>query len=159
MAISVGDKIPNVQLRVLSATGMPEPVNSHDVLAKGTVVLFAVPGAFTPGCSMIHLPGYVKNRESLKAKGVETIACISVNDPWVMDAWGKAQGADGIVMLADGGEFTKAVGLEMDGSGFGLGTRSQRYSAILKDGVVQEINIEDGPGVSVSACEVVLGHL
>ena len=159
MAISVGDKIPNVQLRVLSATGMPEPVNSHDVLAKGTVVLFAVPGAFTPGCSMIHLPGYVKNRESLKAKGVETIACISVNDPWVMDAWGKAQGADGIVMLADGGEFTKAVGLEMDGSGFGLGTRSQRYSAILKDGVVQEINVEDGPGVSVSACEVVLGHL
>jgi len=159
MAISVGDKIPNVQLRVLSATGMPEPVNSHDVLATGTVVLFAVPGAFTPGCSMIHLPGYVKNRESLKAKGVETIACISVNDPWVMDAWGKAQGADGIVMLADGGEFTKAVGLEMDGSGFGLGTRSQRYSAILKDGVVQEINIEDGPGVSVSACEVVLGHL
>jgi glutaredoxin/glutathione-dependent peroxiredoxin len=159
MAISVGDKIPNVQLRVLSASGMPEPVNSHDVLAKGTVVLFAVPGAFTPGCSMIHLPGYVKNRESLKAKGVETIACISVNDPWVMDAWGKAQGADGIMMLADGGEFTKAVGLEMDGSGFGLGTRSQRYSAILKDGVVQEINIEDGPGVSVSACEVVLGHL
>ena len=159
MAISVGDKIPNVQLRVLAASGMPEPVDSHDVLAKGTVVLFAVPGAFTPGCSMIHLPGYVKNREALKAKGVETIACISVNDPWVMDAWGKAQGADGIVMLADGGEFTKAIGLEMDGSGFGLGTRSQRYSAVLKDGVVQEINIEDGPGVTVSACEVVLGHL
>ncbi|MEY4361808.1 MAG: hypothetical protein RL391_1114 [Actinomycetota bacterium] len=159
MAISVGDKIPNVQLRVLAASGMPEPVNSHDVLAKGTVVLFAVPGAFTPGCSMIHLPGYVKNREALKAKGVETIACISVNDPWVMDAWGKAQGADGIVMLADSGDFTKAIGLEMDGSGFGLGTRSQRYSAVLKDGVVQEINVEDGPGVTVSACEVVLGHL
>lgn len=159
MAISVGDKIPNVQLRVLATSGMPEPVNSHDVLAKGTVVLFAVPGAFTPGCSMIHLPGYVKNREALKAKGVETIACISVNDPWVMDAWGKAQGADGIVMLADSGDFTKAIGLEMDGSGFGLGTRSQRYSAVLKDGVVQEINVEDGPGVTVSACEVVLGHL
>ena len=159
MAISVGDKIPNVQLRVLATSGMPEPVNSHDVLAKGTVVLFAVPGAFTPGCSMIHLPGYVKNREALKAKGVETIACISVNDPWVMDAWGKAQGADGIVMLADSGEFTKSIGLEMDGSGFGLGTRSQRYSAVLKDGVVQEINVEDGPGVTVSACEVVLGHL
>ena len=159
MAISVGDKIPNVQLRVLATSGMPEPVSSHDVLAKGTVVLFAVPGAFTPGCSMIHLPGYVKNREALKAKGVETIACISVNDPWVMDAWGKAQGADGIVMLADSGDFTKAIGLEMDGSGFGLGTRSQRYSAVLKDGVVQEINVEDGPGVTVSACEVVLGHL
>lgn len=159
MAISVGDKIPNVQLRVLGANGMPEPVNSLDALGKGKVVLFAVPGAFTPGCSMVHLPGYVKNRDALKAKGVETIACISVNDPWVVDAWGKAQGADGIVMLADSGEFTKAVGLEMDGSAFGLGTRSQRYSAVLQDGVVTEINVEDGPGVTVSACEVVLGHL
>lgn len=159
MAISVGDKIPNVQLRVLGASGMPEPVNSLDVLGKGKVVLFAVPGAFTPGCSMVHLPGYVKNRDALKAKGVETIACISVNDPWVVDAWGKAQGADGIVMLADSGDFTKAVGLEMDGSAFGLGTRSQRYSAVLVDGVVTEINVEDGPGVTVSACEVVLGHL
>lgn len=159
MAISVGDKIPNVQFRVLGANGMPETVNSHDVLGSGKVVLFAVPGAFTPGCSMVHLPGYVQNREALKAKGVETIACVSVNDPWVMDAWGKAQGADGIVMLADSGEFTKTIGLEMDGSGFGLGTRSQRYSAILQDGVVTEINVEQGPGVTVSACEIVLGHL
>ncbi|MEY3341898.1 MAG: hypothetical protein RL413_616 [Actinomycetota bacterium] len=159
MAISVGDKIPNVQFRVLGSSGMPETVSSHDVLGKGKVVVFAVPGAFTPGCSMVHLPGYVKNREALKAKGVETIACVSVNDPWVMDAWGKAQGADGILMLADSGDFTKSVGLEMDGSGFGLGTRSQRYSAILQDGVVTEINVEQGPGVTVSACEIVLGHL
>lgn len=159
MAISVGDTIPNSTLRVLGADGMPKPVNAHDVIGSGKVVLFAVPGAFTPGCSMIHLPGYVKNRAALEAKGVTTIACVSVNDPWVMDAWGKAQGADGIVMLADGGDFTRAMGLEMDGSGFGLGTRSQRYSAILENGVVTEINVEDGPGVSVSACEVVLGHL
>jgi peroxiredoxin len=159
MALAVGDRIPNVQLRVLGASGMPETVSSHDVLGKGRVVVFAVPGAFTPGCSMVHLPGYVKNRDALRAKGVETIACVSVNDPWVMDAWGKAQGAEGILMLADSGEFTKAAGLEMDGSGFGLGTRSQRYSAILQDGVVQEINVEDGPGVTVSACEIVLEHL
>ena len=159
MAISVGDKIPNVPFRVLGSSGMPETVNANDVLGKGKVVVFAVPGAFTPGCSMVHLPGYVQNRDALKAKGVETIACVSVNDPWVMDAWGKAQGADGIVMLADSGEFTKSVGLEMDGSGFGLGTRSQRYSAILQDGVVTEINVEQGPGVTVSACEIVLGHL
>ena len=159
MAISVGDKIPNVPFRVLGSSGMPETVNAHDVLGKGKVVVFAVPGAFTPGCSMVHLPGYVQNRDALKAKGVETIACVSVNDPWVMDAWGKAQGADGIMMLADSGEFTKSVGLEMDGSGFGLGTRSQRYSAILQDGVVTEINVEQGPGVTVSACEIVLGHL
>jgi len=159
MALSVGDTIPNVQLRVLGANGMPETVSSHDVLGKGRVVVFAVPGAFTPGCSMVHLPGYVKNRDALRAKGVETIACVSVNDPWVMDAWGKAQGAEGIVMLADSGDFTKSAGLEMDGSGFGLGTRSQRYSAILQDGVVQEINVESGPGVDVSACEIVLNHL
>lgn len=159
MALSVGDKIPNVPLRVLGANGMPETVDSHDVLGKGKVVMFAVPGAFTPGCSMVHLPGYVKNRDALRARGVETIACVSVNDPWVMDAWGKAQGADGIAMLADSGEFTKAAGLEMDGSGFGLGTRSQRYSAVLQDGVVTEINVEQGPGVTVSACEIVLGHL
>lgn len=160
MAIAVGEKIPNVTLHVLGENGMPSPVQSHDVLATGKVVLFAVPGAFTPGCSMVHLPGYVKNQAALRAKGVQTIACISVNDPWVMDNWGKTSGADGIVMLADGaGAFTKAIGLEMDGSGFGLGFRSQRYSAILEDGVVKELNVEEGPGISVSACEVVLDHL
>lgn len=160
MTINIGEKIPNATLHVLGDNGMPSPVEAHEILAKGKVVLFAVPGAFTPGCSMVHLPGYVKNQEALRAKGVDTIACVSVNDPWVMDNWGKTSGADGIVMLADGsGIFTKAMGLEMDGSGFGLGFRSQRYSAILEDGVVKELNIEEGAGITVSACEVVLDHL
>lgn len=160
MSISVGDTIPNVTVHVLDENGAPKPVQTHDVLAKGKVVLFAVPGAFTPGCSNVHLPGYVKNRESLRAKGVDTIACISVNDPWVMDAWSKAYGADGIVMLSDGsGLFAKAIGLDTDVSAFGLGFRSRRYSAILENGVVKEINVEEGPGVSVSACEIVLDHL
>lgn len=160
MTISVGDTIPNVTVHVLDANGAPAPVQTLDVLGKGKVVLFAVPGAFTPGCSNIHLPGYVKNRAELQAKGVDTIACISVNDPWVMDSWSKAYGAEGIVMLGDGaGAFTKAVGLDMDGSAFGLGVRSRRYSAILENGVVTELNVEEGPGVSVSACEIVLDHL
>jgi len=122
--------------------------------------LFAVPGAFTPGCSMVHLPGYVKNQAALRAKGVDTIACVSVNDPWVMDQWSKASGAEGILMLADGaGAFTAAMGLAMDGSGFGLGSRSQRYSAIIENGVITEINVEEGAGITVSACEIVLEHL
>lgn len=160
MSISVGDTIPNVTVHQLNSDGIPTPVQTHDVIGKGKVVLFAVPGAFTPGCSLVHLPGYVKNRDALRAKGVDTIACISVNDPWVMDTWGKVNNADGIVMLADGaGAFAKAIGLDMDGSGFGLGLRSRRYSAILVDGVVQELNVEEGPGITVSACEVVLDHL
>ena len=160
MAIAVGDKIPNVTVHVLSEQGMPAPVQTHDVLGTGKVVLFAVPGAFTPGCSMIHLPGYVKNQAELRAKGVSTIACISVNDPWVMDSWSKAQGADGITMLADGAaNFTSAIGLELDGSGFGLGKRSQRYSMVLEDGVVKELNVEPGAGVDVSACEIILNKL
>lgn len=160
MTISVGSHIPDVTLHVLADTGMPQPVSSLDALGKGKVVLFAVPGAFTPGCSMVHLPGYVQNQAELRAKGVDTIACISVNDPWVMDSWSKASGAEGIVMLADGaGEFAKAMGLELDGSAFGLGPRSQRYSAIIDNGVITELNVEEGAGISVSACEVVLGHL
>lgn len=160
MTISVGDTIPDVTVHVLDAHGVPAPVQTRDVLGSGKVVLFAVPGAFTPGCSQVHLPGYVRNRDELRAKGVDTIACISVNDPWVMHTWAATHGADGIVMLADGaGVFTKAVGLDMDGSGFGLGLRSRRYSAILDNGVVTELNVEDGPGISVSACEVVLDHL
>jgi len=160
MTIAPGDKIPNVTLHVLGDNGMPSPVQSHDVLATGKVVLFAVPGAFSPGCSLVHLPGYVKNQAALRAKGVQTIACISVNDPWVMDVWSKTNGAEGILMLADAaGAFTKAMGLELDGSGFGLGFRSQRYSAILEDGVIKELNIEEGPGITVSTCEMVLEHL
>src|SRR5262249_4682164 len=118
----VGDKIPDVEVRVMNAEGAPETVKTGDVLGRGKVVLFAVPGAFTPGCSKIHLPGYVANASELKAKGVDTIACIAVNDAWVMDAWSKDQGAEGkVLMLADGsGDFTKAMDLVMDGSGFGL---------------------------------------
>jgi peroxiredoxin len=109
---------------------------------------------------MAHLPGYVKNQAALRDKGVDTIACVSVNDPWVMDQWSKASGAEGILMLADGaGAFTAAMGLAMDGSGFGLGSRSQRYSAIIENGVITEINVEEGAGITVSACEIVLEHL
>lgn len=160
MAIKVGDRIPDVQVHVLGDNGMPAPVSTGEVLGSGKVVLFAVPGAFTPGCSQVHLPGYVKNGAELRAKGVSKIVCVSVNDPWVMDAWSKAQGAGDIVMLADGsGAFTAAMGLALDGSGFGLGMRSQRYSAVITDGVLTELNVEAGAGVDVSACEVIMKKL
>ena len=153
----VGDRIPDVEVRVMNAEGAPETVKTGDVLGSGKVVLFAVPGAFTPGCSKIHLPGYVENADELKGKGVDTIACIAVNDAWVMDAWAKDQGAEGkVLMLADGsGDFTKAMDLVMDGSGFGLGMRSKRYAAIIEDGVIQSLDIDEG-GVSASACEAIL---
>jgi peroxiredoxin len=135
-------------------------VQSGEVLGKGKVVLFAVPGAFTPGCSKTHLPGYIQNGAQLKAKGVDTIACIAVNDAWVMDAWAKAQGAGDIVMLADGsGEFAKAMGLEFDGSGFGLGMRSQRYAAVIEDGTITKLEVEPKPGVDVSSCESIAEKL
>ena len=156
MTIKVGDRIPDVQVHVLE-NGMPKPVSTGEVLGKGRVVLFAVPGAFTPGCSKVHLPGYVQHGAELKAKGVDAIVCISVNDAWTMDAWAESQGAKDIVMLGDGsGVFTQAMGLAFDGSGFGLGVRSQRYSALLENGVVKELNVEPGAGVDVSACEVML---
>jgi peroxiredoxin len=158
MAISVGDKLPDVEVKTLGPDGAPQTVKTGEVLGKGKVVLFAVPGAFTPGCSKIHLPGYVQHGDELKAKGVGTIACIAVNDAWVMQAWGDAQGATGkIVMLADGNAaFTEAMGLAADLSGAGLGTRSQRYAAVIEDGVVTSLEVEPNPGVSVSACEAML---
>jgi glutaredoxin/glutathione-dependent peroxiredoxin len=161
MAISVGDKVPDVEVKTMGADGAPQTVKTGEVLGKGKVVLFAVPGAFTPGCSKIHLPGYVQHGDELKAKGVSTIACIAVNDPWVMQAWADAQGASGkIVMLADGNaEFTKAMGLTADLSVAGLGTRSQRYAAVIDDGVVTELEVEPNPGVSVSACEAILAKV
>jgi len=160
MTIAVGDRIPDVTLHVLGPDGMPKPVRSGEVLGTGRVVLFAVPGAFTPGCSKFHMPGFVAHGGELKAKGIDTVACIGVNDPWVMEAWAKDQGSSDIVMLADGaGEFTRAVGLEFDGSGFGLGLRSQRYAAVIDDGVVTQLHVEPGPGVSVSSCEAVLASL
>jgi peroxiredoxin len=157
MTISVGDRIPDVQVMTFGAGG-PTHVKTADVLGTGKVVLFAVPGAFTPTCSDYHLPSYLIRYDDLKAKGVDSIVCISVNDPFVMGAWGDAQQVgDKVVMLADGnGEFTKAVGLEMDGSGFGLGSRSQRYAAVIEDGVVTALQVEPGAGLSVSAADAIL---
>jgi peroxiredoxin len=160
MAIKVGDRIPDVKLMTMTSEG-PKPVQSGEVLGSGKVVLFAVPGAFTPTCSDYHLPGFVLRADDLKGKGVDTIACLAVNDPFVMGAWGEAQDVDGkVTMLSDGnGDFTGAIGLEMDGSGFGLGTRSQRYAAILEDGVVKELLVEPGPGLEVSSADAVLAKL
>ncbi len=160
MTIAVGEQIPDVQLHVIEK-GSPVPVRSADVLGKGKVVLFGVPGAFTPTCSDYHLPGYLDQSASLRDKGVDTIACISVNDAWVMNAWGKSQrvGED-ILMLADGnGEFARATGLEMDGTGAGLGSRCKRFAAILQDGVVEKLFIEPAPGLDVSAAASVLAAL
>jgi peroxiredoxin len=159
MAIKVGDKIPDVAVKTMR-DGKPEEVRTGEVLGAGKVVLFAVPGAFTPGCSKIHLPGYVAHGAELKAKGVDTIACISINDAWVMDAWGAAQGADDILMLADGnGEFTAAMGLAADMSGAGLGTRSKRYAAVIEDGTITSLEVEPAPGVDVSSCESILAKV
>ena len=160
MAISVGDRVPDVTLRTMSAEG-PAAVQSTDVLGSGKVVLFAVPGAFTPTCSDHHLPGFVLRADDLRAKGVDTIACLAVNDAFVMGAWGQSQNTgDSILMLADGnGEFTAEAVLEMNGSGFGLGTRSQRYAAIIDDGVVTELLVEPAPGLDVSSADSVLAKL
>jgi peroxiredoxin len=158
MAIAVGDKVPDVTVRILR-DGKPEAVQTGEILGSGKVVLFAVPGAFTPGCSKLHLPGYVAKGDELRAKGVDTIACISVNDAWVMDAWGEAQGANAknILMLADGnGEFADAIGLAFDGSGAGLGSRSQRYAAVIEDGTITDLEVEPAPGVDVSSCDNIL---
>ncbi len=156
MTISVGDRLPDVELRTMTPDG-PSVVKSGDVLGTGRVVLFAVPGAFTPGCSNVHLPGFVERADELKAKGVTTIACVAVNDPFVMDAWGKAHGVgDDILLLSDGnGDFTAAMGLELDGSGFGLGTRSKRYAAIVEDGVLTSLDVDE-TGIDLSTCSNVL---
>lgn len=161
MAIKVGDTIPlDLSLKEMSESG-PRDVNLGALCRGKRVVLFAVPGAFTPTCSMKHLPGFVSGAASLKTKGVDEIACVSVNDAFVMDAWGKAQGTSGKVrMLADGnGEFTRAVGLELDASGFGMGKRSQRYAMVLNDGKVEQLHVEPGGGLKVSSCEAVLEKL
>lgn len=161
VALSVGDTIPNVKLATLTAEG-PKPVQSGEVLGTGKVVLFAVPGAFTPTCSDHHLPGFVMQADEILAKGVDRIACIAVNDAFVLGAWGNAQGTgDNILMLSDGnGEFAAQTGMELDLTGIGLGKRSQRYAAILQDGVVQEIFVEPNPGkVDVASSEAVLKAL
>lgn len=160
MTIKVGDKIPETTLMTMGADG-PGPLSTGDIFAGKTVALFSVPGAFTPTCSAKHLPGFVESADQLKAKGIDTIACISVNDVFVMDAWGKAQGVeDNVLMLADGnGDFTKAIGLDLDASGFGMGQRAQRYSMVVKDGAVTHLNIE-GPGdFKVSSAQYMLDQL
>jgi len=141
--------------------GMPKPAQTGELLGSGKVVLFAVPGAFTPGCSNFHLPGFVLRADEVKAKGVDRIACVAVNDAFVMKAWADDQNVgDKILMIGDGnGDFTEAMGLVMDGSGFGLGKRSQRYAAILQDGVVEQLFVEPKAGVEVSSVENVLKHL
>jgi peroxiredoxin len=160
MTIAVGDRIPDVELWKVTEEGFTG-VRSGTVLGEGKVVLFAVPGAFTPTCSDYHLPGFVIRVDEIKAKGVDTIACISVNDPFVMGAWARDQKVpDAVVMLADGnGEFTRAVGLEMDGSAVGLGARSKRYAAVIEDGIVTGLYVEPERGLTVSSAESILGVL
>jgi len=160
MAIAVGDPIPDVEVQIMTDEG-PKRVRTGEVLGKGKTVLFAVPGAFTPTCSDYHLPGFVTRAKDLRAKGVDTIACISVNDAFVMGAWGRDQNVgSSILMLADGnGVFTQAVGLEMDGSAFGLGQRSRRYALVVEDGVVSRVLVEPKGGLDVSSAESVLEAL
>jgi len=160
MTIAIGDKLPTVDLYRMGSEG-PEKISSADLFAGKKTVLFAVPGAFTPTCSRAHLPGYVVKADELLAKGVDQIVCLSVNDAFVMDAWGKQQNADDkILMVADpGGEFTKAVGLEMDLSARGLGERSRRYAMVVNDGVVTHLNVEESAKLEVSDAETMLEAL
>jgi peroxiredoxin len=160
MAIGVGDEIPDVELRTPTIDG-PKVVRSRDVLGAGKVVLFAVPGAFTQTCSDYHLPGFVLRADELRAKGVDRVACVAVNDAAVLGAWAKDRkvGAS-VLMLADGnGDFTRAMGLEFDGRPYGLGMRSRRYAAVIEDGVVVSLLLEPDAGLSVSSAEAVLAAL
>ena len=161
MTVQIGDRIPSANLTRATDDG-PKPISTDDIFAGKTVALFAVPGAFTPTCSARHLPGFKDNREALAGKGVDTIACVSVNDAFVMGAWADSQGIgkDDILMLADGnGDFTRQIGLELDAKGFGMGERSQRYSMLVKDGVVEQLNIEQGGEFKVSSAEHLLAQL
>ena len=160
MTIKAGDKIPSATLMEMQ-DGSPTPLTTDSLFAGKKVALFALPGAFTPTCSAKHVPGFVQNYDALKAKGVDDILCLSVNDAFVMGAWGKDQGAgDKVRMIADGnGEFTQAVGLEFDASKFGLGKRSQRYSMIVDNGVVTSLNVEEPGAFEVSSADHMLGLL
>jgi len=160
MTIQVGDKLPEGTLMTMSGEG-PQPISTSDIFSGKKVVLFAVPGAFTPGCSKQHLPGFVQKADAIKQKGVDTVACLAVNDAFVMDAWGKDQNVgDKVLMLADGnGDFTRALGLSLDAKGFGMGERSQRYSLVADNGVVKELNVETGGEYKVSSAEHMLGQL
>jgi len=158
MAIQTGDKIPAIEMQVMGENG-PERVNTGDLFAGKKVVVFAVPGAFTPGCSKTHLPGFVVHADEIKRKGIDSIICTSVNDVFVMDAWGKSQNAEEIIMLADGlGEFAKALELTQDRTAAQLGIRSQRYAMIVNDGTVELLNI-DTQGIDKSSAETILNAL
>ena len=159
--IKVGDRLPATTFRIITAEG-PKPLTTDDVFKGKKVVLFAVPGAFTPTCTKNHLPGFIANEAAIKAKGVQTIAVTGVNDQFVMDAWKKASGGEGKVeFLADGNaDFAKAIGLTLDASGNGLGIRSKRYSMLVEDGVVKSLNVEEAPGkAEVSGAEAMLKQL
>ena len=158
--IKVGDKIPSVKLKHMTAEGIKD-ITTDELFRGKKVVLFALPGAFTPTCSAKHLPGFVQRAAEIRGKGVDAIACLSVNDAFVMSAWGKDQKVeDKVLMLADGnGDFTRAVGLEMDGSGYGLGQRSRRYAMVVQDGVVQALSVENPGAFEVSSAEAVLKAL
>lgn len=160
MALSVGDKIPSVSLFEMTVDG-PSGVSSEEFFAGRKIVLFALPGAFTPTCSAQHLPGFLNNAADIKAKGVDAIACLSVNDVFVMGAWGKDQGVgDAITMLADpNGDFTRAAGMEFDLTARGLGKRSRRYAIVAEDGVVTAVNAEEGGGLTISSAESILDVL
>jgi peroxiredoxin len=160
MTIQIGDRIPEATLTVAGPDG-PKPVGSGAFFGGKTVALFAVPGAYTPTCSARHLPGFKDNRQTLADKGVDTVACVAVNDAFVMSAWARDnEVADDIVMLADGnGDFTRQLGLSLDAKGFGMGERSQRYSMLVKDGVVEQLNVEQGGEFRVSSAEHLLAQL
>lgn len=160
MTIQVGDTLPSAVLTTMTAEG-PGPVKTEEFFAGKTVVLFSVPGAFTPTCSARHLPGFIDHIDDFIAKGADVVACMSVNDVFVMDAWGKSAGADGkVVMLADGNAtFAETLGLSFDGSGFGMGTRGQRFAMIVKDGTVTHLNVEEPGAFEVSSAEYVLNQL
>ena len=159
MSINEGDKLPEATLYVME-DGKPTPKTTADLFAGKKVVVFAVPGAYTPTCSQAHLPGFVVNADAIKGKGVDSIVCLSVNDAFVMGSWGEDKNAEEIIMAGDGnGEFTAAVGLEMDGSSFGLGKRSQRYAMIVDDGVVSKLAVEDPGKLEVSTAEAMLEAL
>ncbi len=159
MAIQVGDNIPQATLKIMGDNG-PEDLSTTELFANGKVVLFAVPGAFTPTCTAAHLPGFVVHADDIKAKGVDKIVCMAVNDAFVMDAWGKANNAENLTVVADGNcEFTEALGLTMDGSGFGLGQRSQRFALVAENGKVTHLAVDEGGALEVSSAEAVLAAL
>ena len=160
MTIKAGDRMPEGKFKVATPDG-PKDLGTGELFKGKNVLLFAVPGAFTPTCDARHLPGYVENADAFKAKGIDTIACMSVNDVFVMKAWGKAQGTDGkVLMLADGnGDYARALGLELDASGFGMGQRSQRFAILVRDGVASQVQVEKGGEFKVSAAEYMLGQM